>query len=112
MPDAVTALPGTWRAMAKQAFTDGPIPNDEREHAGRWTMAEICADELEAALAQTGWQPMVKSLNGWRELGEEMRRVIEAMSDEQRSDLLPDWFVPRLDAFLMPLPPPPEERTA
>lgn len=35
-------------------------------------------------------------LNGWIELGEEMGRIISAMSPEQAEDLLPDWFGPRL----------------
>jgi ribosomal protein L37AE/L43A len=48
-----------YRAMAAAARNDGPIPNDEREHAGRWTMAEIIADELEAALAASASAPAV-----------------------------------------------------
>jgi len=39
---------------------------------------------------------MVMKLNGWRELGEEMERIVSFMSKEQRSDLLPDWFMDRL----------------
>ena len=37
-----------------------------------------------------------KRLNAWRELGEEMARVVASLSAEQREDLLPDWFEPQL----------------
>lgn len=35
-------------------------------------------------------------LNGWRELGEEIGRVISLMDAETREDWFPDWFRPRL----------------
>lgn len=36
----------------------------------------------------------------WREVGEEMQRIVSFMTLEQRDDLLPDWFTARLDALL------------
>lgn len=35
-------------------------------------------------------------LNAWRELGEEMGRVVSLMPKEQFEDWFPDWFGPRL----------------
>jgi hypothetical protein len=37
-----------------------------------------------------------KELNAWRELGEEMGRVISLMDAETFADWFPDWFGPRL----------------
>jgi hypothetical protein len=42
------------KACAAAALTDGPIPGDEREHAGRWTMAEIIVEELTRLLGVDG----------------------------------------------------------
>jgi hypothetical protein len=39
-------------------------------------------------------------LNAWRELGDEMERIVSFMSASQRDDLLPDWFAPRLRQML------------
>jgi hypothetical protein len=39
------------KAMAHAALTEGPIPGDEQAHAGRWTMAELMAEELERILS-------------------------------------------------------------
>ncbi len=51
-PPAIRALIEQWRAMVKAAHADGPISaSDADAHAGRWTAIEICADELEQALA-------------------------------------------------------------
>lgn len=35
-------------------------------------------------------------LNAWRELGEEMARIVASMGPNLRADLLPDWFDERL----------------
>ncbi len=43
---------------------------------------------------------LAEKVNGWRELGEEMERIALFMSEEQRADLLPDWFLPRLKEML------------
>lgn len=37
-----------------------------------------------------------KELNAWRELGEEMGRVVSLMPTEVFEDWFPDWFGPRL----------------
>ncbi len=50
--DAVVALLAQWREMHKQAEAEGPIVGDEIGHPSRWTAVEMCADELEAALAR------------------------------------------------------------
>jgi hypothetical protein len=44
--------------------------------------------------------PREHTLNAMRELCEEMARAVEYMTQEQRDDLLPDWFAPRLIAVL------------
>jgi hypothetical protein len=50
---ALQALIGQWRAMAKAAFEEGPIPHDEAGHVARWTAVELCADELQALIAES-----------------------------------------------------------
>lgn len=40
--------------------------------------------------------PTELELNAWRELGEEMGRVISLMPAETFADWFPDWFGPRL----------------
>ena len=37
-----------------------------------------------------------REVNAWRELGDEMWRVVDFMTQEQRDDLLPDWFLLQL----------------
>jgi hypothetical protein len=71
----------------------------ESEVVERSSMHEwIDADELElllsALIAEGPSQP--NELNAWRELGDEMGRVISFLSREQYEDLFPDWFGPRL----------------
>ena len=55
------------------------------------------ADAKEWALA---WVDKQKECNGLRELCEEMHRMVSFMSPAIRHDLLPDWFVPRLESLL------------
>lgn len=56
------------------------------------------AEQAEAALTALRAQhaQVTKEVNGWREVGEEMGRIVSFMSPEQKDDLLPDWFGPRL----------------
>lgn len=50
-------------------------------------LSEMIHDELDEVR---------KLLNAWHEVGDEMRRIVDAMSSDQREDLLPDWFDARL----------------
>lgn len=61
---------------------------------------------------------LLHELNAWRELGEEMGRILSSMSPEQYEDLCPDWFGPRLfDLQVKPIglaasgAPPSQEKT-
>jgi hypothetical protein len=49
---ALEQLLANWRQMVAASFADGPIPGDETGHMSRWTMAELLANELEAALGE------------------------------------------------------------
>lgn len=68
------------------------------------TRKELFADDpptpptLAARLSELN---TTQRLNAWRELGEEMRRICDSMTRDQREDLLPDWFTPRLNAMLV-----------
>ncbi|HXU02791.1 MAG TPA: hypothetical protein VN903_17620 [Polyangia bacterium] len=54
---------------------------------------------------------VAEQLKAWRELGDEMVRIISAMSPEQAEDLLPDWFGPRLFDLQVDATPPDAEET-
>lgn len=61
---------------------------------------------------EQAWQQA--ELNAWREIGEEVGRVISLMPIETFEDWFPDWFGPRLfdlqvKATGQPLPSPPKE---
>lgn len=56
--------------------------------------------ESELAEARSALQAMQQDINAWREVGEELVRVIQAMTPEQHLDLLPDWFHPRVSELL------------
>lgn len=61
--------------------------------------ADYCCPMCIAAVAlrtSAALSPTELELNAWRELGEEMGRVISLMSAETFADWFPDWFGPRL----------------
>lgn len=45
-------------------------------------------------------EELIRRLNGWLELGEEMQRIVHFMGNVTKEDLLPDWFETRLAAFV------------
>ena len=55
-------------------------------------MAQYLAGKLAAGEDRS----LLHELNAWRELGEEMGRIVSLMTPADKEDYLPDWFGPRL----------------
>jgi hypothetical protein len=76
---------------------------------GKTTVPRVCIDHsrernlhfMTGPASPDPPPPVDLELNAWRELGEEIGRVIDLMPKEQFEDWFPDWFGPRLSELQM-----------
>lgn len=103
-------MPEALRIAARDSARDGLYALGTRLRATLkgWNRREVVvpaktrAELLEATCREKDQQitALKDQVNGFRELAEEMKRVIAAMSSAEREDFLPDWFQPRLSTLL------------
>lgn len=100
-----SALPSMDEEVMKEAISDlawdilHDMAEGDGEHAEELDHGIIAAKIgcfLKAVAPAAALSPTQLELNAWRELGEEMGRVISLMPSETFADWFPDWFGPRL----------------